>query len=206
MKNKWCILLTTCVNNFDEKEIYYRKCLYRQQILRWLNETELPIIVIESSGWTFPFIEPHPRLYIISFTITEKLLSSSHYEGASILYALNNLKNKNHPFYENSSHILKVTGRYFLQDLERQLENIESDKDLYLQIHRNNDIQWNNSEYFGIKKELFFEFIEFADFENKNQLIEHVLYEFSLLHSYQSFGTFPNNVQRGGDKLIIKDL
>jgi len=40
----------------------------------------------------------------------------------------------------------------------------------------------------------------------KQNLIEHSLYDFSLYHSYQMLGPFPNNIPRGGDKQIIHHL
>lgn len=202
MTNKWFVLLTTCVNNFDEKEISYRKTLYRKSILKWLNETNLHIVVVESSGWEFPYIDSHPRLHIITFNIAEKLSSSTKYEAISIHHALNELKELKPSFYTDCTHILKVTGRYFLEDISNKLENLDSDIDLYLQIHRDNNIQWQNSEYYGINKNLFIEFIESV----KEKLMENALYDFTLDHSYKTIGPFPNNIPRGGDKLIITNL
>lgn len=202
MTNKWFVLLTTCVNNFDEKEISYRKTIYRKSILKWLNDTNLHIVVIESSGWEFPYIDDHPRLHIITFNITEKLSSSTKYEAMSILHALNQLKKTKPSFYTDCTHILKVTGRYFLEDIINKLENLDSDIDLYLQIHRDDNIQWQNTEYYGINKNLFIEFIESV----KEKLMEQALYDFTLDHFYKTIGPFPNNIPRGGDKQIIKNL
>jgi hypothetical protein len=78
-----------------------------------------------------------------NFKFDKELPSSSQYETHSILYALNAIKDTD--FYKKCSHILKVTGRYFLKDIEQHLYS--EDKDLYLQKHRIDT--WQNSEYFG---------------------------------------------------------
>ena len=54
---------------------------------------------------------------------------------------------------------------------------MENNKDLYLQIHRNNDRKWQNSEYLGIRKDLL---EQLANTIKDDGLFEHKLYEFSL--------------------------
>ena len=49
---------------------------------------------------------------------------------------------QNNDKYNECTHILKVTGRYYLDNIETVLNNLENNKDLYLQIHRNNNIKW----------------------------------------------------------------
>jgi len=197
-KNKWIILLTTAVNNDEE-----RKNIYINSINKWLNNTSFDIFVVESSDYNFNEIK-NDRLHVYTFKFNEKLSSSSQYESRSILNILNNIKNNNNNNkYNDSTHILKVTGRYYLDNIEEVLNNLDNDKDLYLQIHRSNDRKWQNSEYFGIRKDLL---EELANTIKDEGLFEHKLYNFSLDKKYIKFGPFKNNVRRGGDNLLLSDL
>jgi len=199
--NNWIVLLTTAVNNSYNNMIDtdFRKVLYHTQIKRWLNETNYDIVVVESSGYDFPELE-HERLHKVVFKINDHLPTSSQCEAISISNALDNIRNKD--FYINCSHILKVTGRYFLKDITNHLNNVEQNKDLYLQHHFN--INWQNSEYFGIRKELFDLFIESGI--KKINLMENELSKFSVCKSMCRIGPFPNDIRRGGDNMLITNL
>ena len=194
--NNWIVLLTTAVNNSNDAE--YRKELYERQINRWLNETNYEIVVVESTGYDFPI--QHERLHKIIFTITEEFSSSTQYEAKSISYALKCIKNEN--YYKNCSHILKVTGRYFLENIENTLKNYEPGLDLYLQKHFSDG--WQNSEYYGIRKKLFDLFVNPIIYENK--LMESCLSNFARNKHICRIGTFPNNVKRGGDNRLFENL
>jgi len=199
--NNWIVLLTTAINNPENliKDQDIRKVLYHSQIKKWLDETNYDIVVVESSGYHFPEIE-HERLHKIIFTIHNPLPSSSQYEAVSISYALEEIRNKD--FYINCSHILKVSGRYFLKGITNHLNNVEQNKDLYLQKHY--QPKWQNSEYFGIRKELFDLFIEGG--VKQINLMESELSKFSVNKSICRIGPFPNNIRRGGDNLLIENL
>jgi hypothetical protein len=198
-KNKWIILLTTAVNNDEE-----RKKIYIDSINKWLKNTSFDIFVVESSDYNFDEIK-NDRLHVYTFKFNEKLSSSSQYEARSILNILNNIQNneKYNNIYNESTHILKVTGRYYLDNIEEVLNNLENDKDLYLQIHRANDDKWQNSEYLGIRKELL---QELANTIKDDGLFETKLYDFSLDKKYIQIGPFKNNVRRGGDNKLLSDL
>jgi hypothetical protein len=201
--NNWIILLTTAVTNFNNTMQYsdYRKQLYNYQILQWLKRTNYKIVVVESSGYDFPDIIDE-RLHKVSFKFNTGLPSSSQYEAQSILNALNDIKNTD--FYNNCTHILKVTGRYFLDNVEQHLNRQPQDKDLYLQKHRNDSSKWQHCEYFGIRKELFPIFLNSV---KDIGLMENRLWDFSVNNkSYCHIGYFSNNIRRGGDHLLIKNL
>jgi len=199
-QNRWIVLLTTAVNNPEKSmpDTDYRKELYTKQINRWLNETKYDVVVVESSGYTFPDIQ-HDRLHKISITIDKKLPSSSQYEAISILYALQQIANTE--YYRKCTHILKVTGRYFLENIERVLNSSEQDKDLYLQKHFTDG--WQNSEYYGIRKWLYNSFIKNIKVSG---LMEAGLCQFAVNKTVQRIGTFPNNIRRGGDNMLITNL
>ena len=117
----------------------------------------------------------------------------------SILNILENIKYN--PIYQQCSHILKVTGRYYLHNVEKILNKIEPNKDLYLQIHRKGT--WQNSEYVGIRKELLQLLCENIKTEG---LFEEKLYNFSLDKTFIHFGPFDNKIKRGGDNQLIQRL
>jgi len=201
--NEWIVLLTTCLNpgnKNDLNEIRYRMELYNYQIKKWLNETNMRIVVVESTGYNFPDII-NDRLTVITFKFDKQYNSSSQYEARSIIYAINQIKDMD--FYIKSTHILKVTGRYFLENIETVLNNSEQDLDLYLQYWRDDSIRWQNTEYFGIRKELFTQMVEPI---LNDGLIEHCFFDFSVNKKYCFIGKFPNNIRRGGDKMLFKEL
>lgn len=201
----WTILLTTCVNPMnknDQDEIKFRTELYKTQIQKWLDNTKYHIFVVESSNnkdLISGINDPDGRLSYYFFSIDKKISSSSVGEYESIKYALKNMKENEE--YKKCKYVLKVTGRYFLDGIENVINKVEKNKDMYLQIHRTGDYQ--NSEYFGMKKALLSDFI---DFFNVNKLMEVNLYKFSIDKDYVLFGPFKNDVQRGGDKIVLTQL
>lgn len=211
VKNKWVVLLTMCVSPHlgnklllgKETEIKKRKELYIKQINSWLSNSNLFIYIVDSSGYEFPEIQRNnDKIKIVSFNLNKDICNnSSECEINSIKYITDQIKLDEK--YKKATHILKVTGRYFLQNIESVLEKTSPDLDLYLQYHRNDDIKWQNTEYFGIKKDLLNDFIEKFDKEN---VIEKNIYNYSLNKKYEFIGKFPNDIRRGGDNLLIIEL
>jgi hypothetical protein len=203
--NKWCILLTTAIGVGKETE--FRKELYIKQIKKWLSNTNYFIFVVESTGNGNFFDdiknEYINRIDIISIEL-EKNPSSSILEALSIKEAMKYILESN--IGEYITHILKVTGRYFLYDIQNSLENLTQDLDFYIQIHTNHNIEWQNTEYYGIKKNLMIPLMDNV-IENKN-FMENNFYKYiNQKHFNLSIlGPFPNNIKRGGDKQIILNL
>lgn len=182
---KVAILLTTCVRTKGVKEYYLRA------INRWLK-TSFPIFVVESSGYTFPEFE---ELNICSFNL-ENEHSSSQYEAKSILYALNFFKDQ----LADYTHIIKITGRYFL-DLVEPFKDV----DIILQSCKNDAIKWNNSEIFGFRKEhaekILTPILEVG-------FMEEAIYKFAKKHKFQRLKPIENyyKSKRGGDGLVVDPL
>lgn len=203
-QNKWLVLLTTCVkttcNSIEDQA--YRIDLYKKQIQKWLNNTNYHIVVIESSGHDIcNDIIANERLH--SYKTILNFSSSSQSEANSMLYVLDQIKNED--FYINCTHILKVTGRYYLQNIEHVLENYSlKNMNMYVQKHKNISIRWQNTEYYGIKKQLLNQFLETVVVAG---LMEHKFYDFISIHRKTVLlPGFPNNIARGGDRLIINPL
>ena len=198
--NNWVVLITTCVHppHILDKQ-FDRQTLYTKQINKWLDSTNLPIFVIESSGTGFDI--QHERLHVITCDL-KGLPSSSLYEAYSITHAIHCMQQ--YSAYKNCTHILKVTGRYYLKNIEGVLGNVTDGLDGYLQHHFNNSISWQHSEYFGIKKEHMLDMVYLV--KEQNLLMEHALYTFMCDKSFERIGTFPNDQRRGGDNLLLTNL
>lgn len=207
-KIRWVVLLTTCVfpsnsTNTGNNNSEARKNLYVVQIQRWVNNTTLPIFVVDTSGYTFDEIPKSDRLYIMSYKIQHPISSSTEGEKIGLMYAMSQMSQISQISESNFTHILKVTGRYYLEGIENKLEKANTKEyDLFLQIHRNNEGQWQNSEYYGIRRDLMEDFITSI----QGRLMEHCLYDFSSRVKFDFLGPFPNQIARGGDLLVIDPL
>ena len=202
--NEWIILLTTAVNVNGESE--YRKKLYKTQILKWLKNTSYYIYVVESTGIHLNIT--HERLKFISFELPTMQFSSqcearSRGEARSMLYLLDQIKDDAN--FINCTHILKVTGRYFLQNINNVLNKCTHNLDVYIQHHYNHNIKWQNTEYYGIRKNILNNFLLTVLNEG---LIEHKFYDFIIKNklTFSRIGPFKNNIERGGDKMLIRYL
>ena len=194
IKKKWAILLTTAINVKDISKRKSRKDLYNRQISKWLKYTNLDIFIVESTGADFDLFLYHPRITIIRANISNKG-SSSQTEARSIKEAIQYIGLE-------YNYILKVTGRYFLKGIEYHLKKV-TDVDIVLQKHCKTN--WQNSEYFGGKREVISNFIETV---LDKGLMEERLYDFIVKNklTFKRIGPFPNNIRRGGDNLLIKNL
>ena len=85
-----------------------------------------------------------------------------------------------------------------MDNIEGILNNLPPDYDLYTQQHVNHDWRWRNTEYYGIKKELYFEFANtcgynmeshFYNFCNEKKILE-------IPHQ------FKNNIARSDGHII----
>jgi len=117
-KMKPCILLTMTVN--VDREISYlhqtnqqeRIDIYLKSIQQWIKTT-LPIVIVENSGYTFSIKSPNVEM--ISFNSKDydygkhQMESKGVHEAFAVLYALHHSK-----FLKKCSHMIKVTGRYFI--------------------------------------------------------------------------------------------
>lgn len=203
---KWGILLTMCVKTdtiaYPTYDHAYREELYPAQVSRWLDETNLPIFVVESSGngQIFDKFKDNKRFSVVSFT-QKTVSSSSEGESASMKFLLSELESSNDKNFQECTHILKVTGRYFLPGIEEALRNAESNVDILLQIHKTEN--WQNSEYFGMSKSLLHQFI---DSYPEGGIMEEYLYSFTQNRPRTTLGPFENSIARGGDKAVLKEL
>ena len=132
-KIKWGIVLTTTVNvdkvSTIQKNKEERIQTYLASIRQWLL-TDLPIIVVENSGYTFPQLKG-TRVEVITFKSEEdkefhyflkyllKYEDKGLYELRALRYACEHSK-----LLKKCTHFMKVTGRYFIPSLEGILKKL----------------------------------------------------------------------------------
>ena len=152
--DKICILLTTCVNtnvnkNHEKNSSDIRKNIYNSVINNYLNSTNINIYIVESSGYTFPEFQNNPRIFIYTFKEINKPIvqGASFYESRSIIKAFNYFN------LNKFEYIIKITGRYFIPNIEKLINNIPIGTDLIYQYKKNNFFltYYQNCEIFGCK-------------------------------------------------------
>lgn len=197
----YCILLTTCVNRKNATPEKTKELLkiYTNAIDKWL-QTDLPIIVVDSSDYEFKEYK-NTRLKVCHFMCKETG-SSSISEALSISYAIHNCGHTRK--YKN---IIKITGRYFIEDFSSIMKKMGDNSDLYIQHINNPVIKWQNSEVFGFNKryadEIFKPVIENGiKMENRLWEVSHSNY------TVVTFQKMPNvlKIARGGDGLTVDPL
>jgi hypothetical protein len=90
------------------------------------------------------------------------------------------------------THVIKVTGKYYLPSLERELLNITSSIDIVYQ--HTTDVQWQNSEIFGFNVNLLGPiYDQFLGNEN-SELMERGLYNIHQKLGVESYRMPPLEV------------
>jgi hypothetical protein len=132
------IILTTTVNcksnviHLFQKNPVERKNSYLKSVRQWLNKTNLNIVLVENSGYTFEELNLEKekfkhRFEVITFNESEeataKYLKNIPSKGASEIYQIN------YAFYNsklivetNTNFVIKITGRFFIPGLENYLK------------------------------------------------------------------------------------
>eukprot|EP01083_Nonionella_stella_P114422 338330_1 len=141
--DEWVVLITTCRKRSDPDSTLAHEALYKKQIVRWVEKSNLPIFVVESSGIGFPELEKkYTNLHVITTTITEQKTSSIS-EALSMLEAVKRMED--YDIYQNRRYIMKVTGRYFLEGAKDVIDTeLRAGADFYIQRHFNDEILWQH--------------------------------------------------------------
>lgn len=135
--NKVSILLTCTVNINNNITFLYqrnneeRKKLYIDRIKKWLYNTNLNIIVVENSNENFFELKEElekfkDRFEIFTYDSNEEkdaiYLKNNTSKGAHELYSIQ-YAYKHSNLLQNSDFIIKITGRYYVEQLENFLKN-----------------------------------------------------------------------------------
>lgn len=150
-EQKRCLLLVCCIHVRDEKE--KRIGWYTDAINKYLENTNLQIRVIESSGYRFPI--EHERFKQHSFNTkiepgntTPTSLVQTQREAESIIEA-----NKS-GILDGFDLVIKITGKYYVPEIETEILNIPDDCGI---VYQHTTITPESSgipsEIFGFRKE-----------------------------------------------------
>jgi hypothetical protein len=123
-----------CIIHLIQKDPEERKKSYLKSVRQWLNKTNLNIILVENSGYTFEELNLEKekfkhRFQVITFDEskeeTAKYLENIPSKGASEIYQIN------YAFYNskliletNTNFVIKITARFFIPELENYLKKI----------------------------------------------------------------------------------
>ena len=220
MNNIITILLTSTINIQSHKCYLYqtnkeeRRNTYLKSILKWLNETDFNIVLVENSGYKFDelkyLLEKHKsRFEIITFCEANmenaKFLENNNSKGSSEIYSINYAYD-NSDLLKKATFIIKVTGRYFIPDFQNYLSNFDMNN---YDVLTQNDV--NKCEIVGCHIN------HFSDIFNNNLLNEDGIYTGHVEYVYKYRCSLYNNVlhlkvfqieptQRGGTPEIYNTI
>ena len=167
------ILLTTTVKPpkhiswLKQRDSNDRLNMYIKKINKWFNNTNFNIVVIENSGYNFTQYYNNldnkykERIEFISYSYDiisneeKEYLDKKEAIGQHELHAINYAYDKSN-FIKKSDYIIKITGRYFIPDLERILNNKLNDNNCIKIIRQSRKWRgWNRCEIVGCHKSVF---------------------------------------------------
>lgn len=156
------IILTTTVSVQDKVYLFQtdkneRAGVYTKKIKQWLKETDFPIVVVENTGYTFPELAEEAEQYKHRFEIISyvedslpeaEFLKGNPYKGASEIFSIHWAYH--HTRLLPSEFIIKITGRFFIPDLQSYLCSLQLENyDVLVQEKK------NRCEMVGCRKDHF---------------------------------------------------
>ena len=178
------IIILTCtvkprknISWLKQRNIEERVNMYENIISLWIENTKIKIIVLENSGYDFiklknKYLEDNSkRLEFITFTYDQilerdrKFLESKEAKGHHELYALNYAYRNSKLI--NDDIIFKLTGRYYIPNFENIVNNLDLNKDIFVQ-----NTLWRGyyrCEILGCKNKKFNELFRYP---TENDMIE----------------------------------
>jgi len=176
-KNKFSLILT----------IYYekkRRDMYDKVIKYWLNNSSFDIFIVDSYG-EFKY-DGNSRVKYLSFNQKKYFKNIDKYYHSYSTYleyfSLRMLWEKYKYFLMKYEYIIKLTGKYILNDLESILDREVKDKMVYVQNNKKDGYNNVQSELFIMKVEIFKEFLIYFKREYRYEKnFEEILGEFVRL-------------------------
>lgn len=184
-----------------QRNPYARTVIYRDRINKWLNNTTLPIFVVDSSG--YPFNEfKNTRLKTIPFEL-DATGTQSKLEALSIIHAL-----EHSPELRAYPVIIKVTCKYFIKDLETYLQQTPLTTDLYLQNTYSDSDRSQHTEVFGFRSHMYQDIFNSILHGVENaQDMESAVHNLSQRLSYTRFPAFSlDDTFYRGDGTVLNQL
>jgi hypothetical protein len=142
INNNTTIILTSTVNVNSNKAYVFQTNIndrietYLKSILQWLNKTNFNIILVENSGYNFNELNKEKQIYKDRFeviTFIENELEEAQYlknnasKGDSEIFSINYAFNQS-KIIKNSNFIIKITARFYIDELENYLNQFDLDK------------------------------------------------------------------------------
>jgi len=132
------IILTSTVNVNPNKSWVYQTIkeeriqIYLKSVLQWLTKTKFNIILVENSGYTFEELDLEKKVYQDRFevvTFNENEINKNTYlnssKGNSELFSINYAFKNSKLINEKTNFIIKITARYFIEELEDFLKDYD---------------------------------------------------------------------------------
>jgi len=195
-------LLLTCtckvqdnITWLKERNLEKRIKTYVKKIKKWIKNTNIDIVVIENSGFNFNELQKYvcDRFEIITFDYSKidkndnTLLKSMRSKGQHEIYSIN-YAYKRSKIIKKNNYLFKLTGRYFLPNFEKIINEFNYTQYSYIIQHDSDHVSKNKykgklidkigfpkrCELVGCKKELIDKFFKFP---LKNDHMEQELYE-----------------------------
>jgi len=158
---KICILLTTTVNTHDinfngQQNPKVRLNQYVSKINKWINNTNLNIVVVENSGYKFSelpnnnhrfekIIFDYSKIPLEDKLYLNNMKAKGQHEAYAIKYAYNNSK-----LLKAADYIIKISGRFFMPDFEKIILEKLTEETLFIRQNKT-----HKCEITGCRKNLF---------------------------------------------------
>jgi hypothetical protein len=131
------IILTSTVNVHNKDFLYQtdpqeRLNCYLLSVRQWLTKTNFNIVLVENNGYKYPELSQElndykDRFEIVSFneSIIAPELIGNLSKGISELYTIHYALNNSHILQTKTIFVIKITGRYFIPELEEYLKDFD---------------------------------------------------------------------------------
>jgi len=136
------LILTSTVNVNLRKECVFQTDVnsrietYLKSVLQWLKNTNFNIVLVENSGYNFDELSNEKEIYknrfeVITFMESEleeaAFLKNNDSKGNSEVFAINYVY-RNSKLIKSSNFIIKITARFYIDELEEYLSQFDLDK------------------------------------------------------------------------------
>ena len=180
-----CILLTATI---DPKGIVFlkrsnpivRENDYIESIKKWMGIQQFPIVFCENSDYNIDKIKNDTKNSEKKFEILQfkgnsfpRELGKGYGETMIIDYAIKHSK-----LIKSSDYVIKINGRYFIENIERMVSTLSRDNDVYVMADLKKNLTWADSCVFAFKPSFFIEYLsKFHNLLNdsKGFYLEHAL-------------------------------
>ena len=143
---------------------------YILKIKKWLNQTKFNIVVVENSGYNFnelpdnnhrfeKIIYKYDQIPICDKKFLDNNRAKGQHESYAIKYAIENSE-----LIKNSTHLIKITGRFFMPLFEKIISENLKDETLFIRQFNNEQCEIVGCKY-DLKEYLF-------DFPKKDDHVE----------------------------------